>query len=129
MKNQNPKTDPKKKSDQEVPKRDLDLTFNEKENSYELDVKSDVKEYVHPDPYDTAADNGADMNSDYDEANPYVGSEYDKNASLEHDADKLAMHVIEENDLKPSKQDEEFGHTAEDDLDDLDEEGYPKFFK
>lgn len=129
MKSQNQKNTPNNSTNQASNSKDLDLTFNVKENSYELDVKSDVEEYVHPDPYDTTADNGADMNSDYDVANPYVGDEYDKNASLEHDADKLAMHVIEENELKPSKRDEELSHTDEDDLEDLDEEGYPKFLK
>lgn len=129
MKSQNPKNSPINSVNDESNSKDLDLTFNEKENSYELDVKSEVKEYIHPDPYDTAADNGADMNSDYDEANPYVGDEYNKNSSLEHDADKLAMHVIDEKELKLSKMDAELSHTNEDDLEDLDEEGYPKFSK
>lgn len=129
MKNQNQKNKSKNSSKEDYKSKDLDLTFNEKENSYELDVKSEVAEYVHPDPYDTTADNGADMNSDYDEANPYVGDEYDKNASLAHDADKMAMHIIQENELKSSKIDQELSHTDEDDLEDLDEEGYPKFLK
>ena len=42
------------------------LKYNKEENSYELDVVSNLKEYQHLDPYDTAADNGDDMNSDYD---------------------------------------------------------------
>lgn len=56
------------------------LKFIEETNSYELDVSSiDDDDYDHPDPYDTGAKNGADMNSDYDEANAYVGGlEYDK---------------------------------------------------
>lgn len=127
MKNQNPKIDPEKVSNEDFKSNDLNLTFNRKENSYELDVKSEVEAYVHPDPYDTTADNGADMNSDYDEANPYVGGEYDKNASLENDADKLAMHIIDRRELKSNKKDKQLSHTDEDDLENLDEEGYPKF--
>lgn len=105
------------------------LKYNPKEDSFELDVDpEDAKEegYDHPDPYDTAAD---DFDSDYDESNPYVGDEYDKNASLEHDADKLGMHITGEENLKISKKDEEIARTPEDDRDDLDEEGYPKFLK
>ncbi|QEK51871.1 hypothetical protein FYC62_09595 [Pedobacter aquae] len=105
------------------------LKYNPKEDSFELDVDpEEAKElgYDHPDPYDTAAD---DFDSDYDESNPYVGDEYDKNASLEHDADKLGMHITGEENLKISKKDEEIARTPEDDRDDLDEEGYPKFLK
>lgn len=103
-----------------------DLKYNQEENSYELDVEGEDKEYKHPDPYDTAADNGDDMNSDYDEANPYVGDEYDKDASLAHDIDKLGMHETKASSLKMSKKDEALSHTPEDDRNDLDEEGYPK---
>ena len=104
------------------------LKFNEDTNSYELDVTSDEEEeYDHPDPYDTTAKNGSDMNSDYDEANPYVGGlEYDKSASLETDIDNLAMHEISDGDLQISKSDELLSRTPEDLRDDLDEEGYPK---
>lgn len=104
------------------------LKFNEDTNSYELDVTSDEEEeYDHPDPYDTTAKNGSDMNSDYDEANPYVGGlEYDKSASLETDIDNLAMHKISDGDLQISKSDELLSRTPEDLRDDLDEEGYPK---
>jgi hypothetical protein len=104
------------------------LKFNEETNSYELDVSSEEnEEYDHPDPYDTTAKNGSDMNSDYDEANPYVGSlEYDKTASLENDLEKLDMHKISEQDLQISKRDELLSQTPEDFRNDLDEEGYPK---
>ena len=104
------------------------LKFNEDINSYELDVTSDEEEeYDHPDPYDTTAKNGSDMNSDYDEANPYVGGlEYDKTASLETDIEQLAMHKISEEDLQISISDELLSRTPEDFRDDLDEEGYPK---
>ena len=104
------------------------LKFNEDINSYELDVTSDEEEeYDHPDPYDTTAKNGSDMNSDYDEANPYVGGlEYDKTASLETGIEQLAMHKISEEDLQISISDELLSRTPEDFRDDLDEEGYPK---
>lgn len=105
--------------------RDLnDLSFNEQDGSYELDVKSSDPDYDHPDPYDTSAPNGEDDNSTWDEANLTVGNEYDKNVSLETDVDKLAMHIDDGRDpVLPI--DKELAKTPEDDRDDLDEEGYP----
>jgi len=102
------------------------LKYNEKKGSYELDVEStdpEEEEYQHPDPYETGGD---DFSSEYDEANQYVGNEYDKKASLEKDADGLGMHIIREDNLKLNKKDEEIAKTPEDERDDLDEEGYPK---
>src|ERR1700744_3058630 len=65
-----------------------ELTFNEEEGSFEYDVKSDDPDYQHSDPYDTSAKNGEDMNSTYDEANPYdAAAEYIPNESLETDVD------------------------------------------
>ena len=103
-----------------------DLRYNEEEDSFEIDVDSTDQEYIHPDPYDSSAPNGSDFNSDYDEANPLVSDEYDKDASLETDVEKLGMHIdngriVELNDI-----DEDLARTPEDDRDDLDEEGYPK---
>ena len=104
------------------------LSFNADDNSYEYDVKSDDPAYDHPDPYNTAVKNGEDMNSTYDEANPYDAvDEYIPNESLETDVDKLGMHIDNTGsivELDPI--DEILGHTPEDDRDDLDEEGYPK---
>src|SRR5476649_2486693 len=72
------------------------LKFNADDNSYEYDVKSDDPDYDHPDPYKTSAKNGEDMNSTYDEANPYDSSEeYIPNESLETDVDQLGMHIDE----------------------------------
>ncbi len=105
------------------------LKYNEKENSFELDVESEDEDYQHENPYDTAADGGEDMNSDYDQANPYVGNEYDKNLSLENEVEKLAMHLTTDDSLKINELDEELSQTPEDGRDDLDEEGYPKFKK
>jgi len=104
-----------------------DLTFNKEAGSYEYDVKSDDPDYVHPDPYNTTAKNGEDMNSTYDEANPYdTADEYIPNESLETDVDKLAMHIEDGSELETDIVDKILSHTAEDDRDDLDEEGYPK---
>ena len=103
------------------------LKYNADNNSFEYDVQSDDPDYDHPDPYNTAVKNGADMNSTYDEANPYDAvDEYIPNESLEDDVDLLGMHVDngEIVDLDPI--DEVLGRTPEDDRDDLDEEGYPK---
>ncbi|MEJ7780139.1 MAG: hypothetical protein WKF68_11185 [Daejeonella sp.] len=103
-----------------------DLSYDPEKNSYELDVESDDPEYVHLDPYDTAVENGGDADSDFDEANPTAVNEYDKDASLESDLDKLGMHVDNGNIVEVRRIDEELSRTPEDDRDDLDEEGYPK---
>ena len=102
-----------------------DLLYDEEKNSYELDVKSDDPDYIHPDPYDTAVDNGGDADSDFDEANPTAVHEYDKDLGLESNLDELGMHIDSKIvELLPI--DEELSKTPEDDRDDLDEEGYPK---
>jgi hypothetical protein len=104
-----------------------DLTYNAEENSFEYDVKSDDPDYQHPDPYNTTAKNGEDMNSTYDEANPYdAADEYIPNESLETDVDKLAMHIDDGEIVELDVTDRILSHTPEDDRDDLDEEGYPK---
>jgi hypothetical protein len=103
------------------------LTFNEEEGSFEYDVKSDDPDYDHPDPYNTTAKNGEDMNSTYDEANPYdAADEYIPNESLETDVNKLAMHIDNGEVVETDIVDKVLSHTPEDDRDDLDEEGYPK---
>ena len=103
------------------------LRFNADDNSYELDVQGDDPDYDHPDPYNTSQKNGADMNSTYDEANPYdVVDEYIPNESLETDVDQLGMHITDDESLEVDAVDELLARTPEDDRDDLDEEGYPK---
>jgi hypothetical protein len=103
-----------------------DLLYDEEKNSYELDVKSDDPDYIHPDPYDTAVDNGGDADSDFDEANPTAVHEYDKEVGLESNLDELGMHIDEGKIVELLPIDEELSKTPEDDRDDLDEEGYPK---
>jgi hypothetical protein len=104
-----------------------DLAYNAESNSFEYDVKSDDPEYDHPDPYNTAAKNGEDMNSTYDEANPFdTADEYIPNESLETDVDKLGMHIDDGDIVELNAADKALSHTPEDDRDDLDEEGYPK---
>lgn len=103
-----------------------DLAYDEEKNSYELDVKSEDPDYIHPDPYDTAVENGGDADSDFDEANPTAVNEYDKDLSLETDLDELGMHVDNGNIVEVLPIDEELSRTPEDDREDLDEEGYPK---
>ncbi|MGV3685406.1 MAG: hypothetical protein ACO1NS_07265 [Daejeonella sp.] len=102
-----------------------DLAYDEEKNSYELDVQSEDPEYIHPDPYDTAVENGGDADSDFDEANPTAVKEYDKDLSLETDLEELGMHVDNGNIVEVLPIDEELSRTPEDDRDDLDEEGYP----
>ncbi|ADY52845.1 hypothetical protein Pedsa_2296 [Pseudopedobacter saltans DSM 12145] len=108
---------------------DANLNYDEEQNSFELDLapdKSTDKDYQHLDPYETTAPNGDDFNSDYDEANPFIGDEYDKNASLETNVDALGMHISDDEDLTLTEEDIEDAKTPEDYRDDLDEEGYPK---
>jgi hypothetical protein len=103
------------------------LKFNADDNSYEYDVKSDNPDYDHPDPYKTSAKNGEDMNSTYDEANPYdTSDEYIPNESLETDVDQLGMHIDDGEIVELDPTDELLSRTPEDSRDDLDEEGYPK---
>jgi hypothetical protein len=103
------------------------LTYNTDDDSFEYDVKSDDPDYDHPDPYNTSVKNGADMNSSYDEANPYDAvDEYIPNESLETDVDALGMHIDNGQIVGVDPIDEILSHTPEDNRDDLDEEGYPK---
>lgn len=109
------------------------LRYNEKEDSFEYDIDPDTKDYPdeerayqHEDPYDTAARQGEDDNSDWDEANQYVGDEYDPNKSLETDAENLGMHIDNGKITRLNKKDKKLAETPEDERDDLDEEGYPK---
>lgn len=104
-----------------------ELSFDKDKNSFEFDVKGAEKDYDHPLPYDTSAPNGEDSISTYDEANPYVGNEYDEDGQVDEQIDGNAMHVDETGDsvlLDPA--DKLLAQTEEDFRDDLDEEGYPK---
>jgi len=104
-----------------------DLSYNEADDSFELDVESNDAEYDHPDPYETSVKNGGDADSDYDEANPTSVHEYDKHPTLENNVDKLAMHIDKDGAIVHTDPiDEELAKTPEDERDDLDEEGYPK---
>jgi hypothetical protein len=103
-----------------------DLNYNADEDSFEYDVKSDDPDYQHPDPYNTAAKNGEDFNSTFDEANQYdTSEEYISNESLVTDVDKLAMHIDDGQIVELDAADKALAHTPEDDRTDLDEEGYP----
>lgn len=102
------------------------LSFDKKKNSYELDVKGTDKDYDHPLPYETTAANGGDENSDYDEANPYIGDEYaQRKEKAESDLDDLGMHIDDGDIVAVAPEDEYLARTPEDDRTDLDEEGYP----
>jgi len=103
-----------------------DLAFDKDKNSFEIDVKSEDKDYDHPLPYDTTAANGGDDNSDYDEANPFIGDEYArKDEVVENDLDTLGMHIDDGDIVELNPEDEYLAKTPEDDRTDLDEEGYP----
>jgi hypothetical protein len=103
-----------------------DLSFNKEKDSYEFDVKGPDKDYDHPLPYETTAENGGDDNSDYDEANPYIGDEYaNKEEQQESDLDDLGMHIDDGDIVELDAEDEFLARTPEDERTDLDEEGYP----
>src|SRR6201995_458773 len=101
------------------------LSFNEKDDSFEFDVESEDPDYDHPDPYNTSVKNGADSVSSYDEANPYAVDEYIPDESLETDVDDLAMHIDKGQITRVDPMDEIISRTLEDSRPDLDEEGYP----
>ncbi|QJD95206.1 hypothetical protein HH214_04590 [Mucilaginibacter robiniae] len=104
-----------------------DLKYDPDTDSYEIQVESDDPDYDPPALFDTAAPSGSDFDSSYDEANPYdTLGEYDKNRSLETDADQLGMHIDDGKITELDPVDEMLARTPEDDRDDLDEEGYPK---
>jgi hypothetical protein len=105
-----------------------DLSFNKDKQSYELDVKGNDKDYDHPMPYETVSTGAVDDNSTFDEANPYVGDEYGTDEEIAQDKlNELGMHVDSNGEsVLVSPEDEILARTAEDERDDLDEEGYPK---
>ncbi|MHA4894513.1 hypothetical protein ACXZ1K_07150 [Pedobacter sp. PWIIR3] len=107
--------------------KDFDnLSFDKDKNTFEVDVKGPDKDYDHPFPYETPSENGADFNSDYDEANPYVGDEYAKKEDqIEAGLGDLGMHIDNGESIEVEPEDEFLARTPEDDRDDLDEEGYP----
>ncbi len=103
------------------------LHYEDDKDSFDLDVDSDTKDYIHPSGYDTAAEGGEDMDSDWDEANLYVGDEYDdRKESIENELDESDLHIRDKNALKTNLLDKKLSQTPEDEREDLDEEGYPK---
>lgn len=103
-----------------------ELTFNKDKNTFEVDVKGDDPDYDHPFGYETPSANGADFNSDFDEANPYIGDEYAKKEEQQENAlENLAMHIDHGQSVILTDEDELLSRTPEDERDDLDEEGYP----
>lgn len=103
-----------------------DLRYNEEENSFELDPETSDTEYEHPEPYDTAAPEGEDDNSTYDEENPYTPDEYrDKRSALEGELVELDEEVVDDELIELDEADRKLAETPEDDRGDLDEEGYP----
>ena len=127
MENQKPANDKLHASNLGETKDFNELSFDKHKNSFEFDVRGEDKDYDHPLPYDTSAPNGEDSISTYDEANPYVGNEYDEEGQVVEQIDDNAMHIDETGEsvlLDPA--DKLLAQTEEDFRDDLDEEGYPK---
>lgn len=114
--------------DDQGPKDPKDLVYNKEDASYELDVNDNDPDWEHPSDYDTISEGAADDDSTYDSSNPYVGEEYAPLDELqEENLEDNNMHVEGESIVRVSKEDEELSRDAEDERDDLDEEGYPKY--
>ncbi|MGV8877985.1 MAG: hypothetical protein ACOH2A_03035 [Sphingobacteriaceae bacterium] len=120
--NENPNRDKRLSGDPDAEHNEQNLSFNEEDGSFELDVESDDPDYDHPDPYHTSVKNGGDFDSSYDEANPTANDEYEEEEDPELDE---SMHIGRSEVVKISAADELLAKTPEDDQDDLDEEGYP----
>ena len=107
-----------------------DLSYNEEDDSFELDVESTDEDYDHPDPYKTSVKKGSDFDSDFDEANLTVGDEYHRpNDSPEVPnpvVGEVGVYIDSGKIVELDPIDEELAHTPEDDRDDLDDEGYPR---
>lgn len=103
------------------------LAYDTEKESYEYDVEDRNPDYDHPADYPTLSEGAEDDDSTYDEANPFVGDEYEDREELKEDnREEANMHIIEEEDLKVSDFDKRLAEDMEDYRDDLDEEGYPK---
>jgi hypothetical protein len=127
MDNQKPANDKLHNSDLGETKDFDELSYNKDKNSFEYDVKGEDKNYDHPLPYDTSAPNGEDSVSTYDEANPYVGNEYDLDGQVEEVLEDNGMHFDNTGEsVTVDPEDKILSQTEEDFRDDLDEEGYPK---
>lgn len=102
------------------------LSYDKDKNSFEFDVKGKESDYDHPLPYDTSAPNGEDSISTYDESNPYIGAEYNGEMEINEKLNGAGMRIDNSGEsIVLSAEDQILSRTAEDDRDDLDEEGYP----
>lgn len=127
MNNQKPANDKLHASDLGETKDFNELRYDKNKNSFEFDVKGAEKDYDHPLPYDTSAPNGEDSISTYDEANPYIGNEYDDDGQVDEQLDENGMHIDNRGEsVRLNAEDRILAQTEEDFRDDLDEEGYPK---
>lgn len=126
MENQKPANDKLHNSDLGETKDFNELSYDKDKNSFEFDVKGEEKDYDHPLPYDTSAPNGEDSISTYDEANPYVGNEYDEDGQVIEQIEGNGMHIDDGESVLLDPADKLLAQTEEDFRDDLDEEGYPK---
>ena len=126
--NQKPANDKLHPTDLGETKDFNELSFDKDKQSYEFDVKGEDKNYDHPMPYETVSTGAVNDDSTFDEANPFVGDEYALNEEKVKDKlDELGMHVDNKGDsVLVSAEDEILSRTAEDNRDDLDEEGYPR---
>ena len=96
----------------ETPK---DLAFNEEKGSYELDVEDNDQEWDHPADYSTISLGADEDTSNYDTANPFVGSEYSDLEELrEEEFAKANMRIASEKELKTSRLDKKLSNDERD---------------
>ncbi|RZK50407.1 MAG: hypothetical protein EOO99_01840 [Pedobacter sp.] len=126
--NKNPKKDAPNLDESKVQQDyDQNLIFDEEKQSYTYDVDDKDAVYDHPLPYESVSTGAANDDSTFDEANPYVGNEYEANHIPEDPVEmEYGMHVDDGKILNTSKKDRLLSQTEEDNRDDLDAEGYPK---
>ncbi|PRD46864.1 hypothetical protein [Sphingobacterium haloxyli] len=102
-----------------------DLEFNEAEDSFELDPETGDNAYDHPLPYDTAAPQGEDNNSTYDEENPYTQNEYqDKKEPLEGEIDNFDDVLVDDS-VQLDEMDEDLSVQPAQQDPDVEDDGYP----
>jgi hypothetical protein len=117
----------KAKVEEDYPDTEQNLTYNEEEDSYEMDVEDNDPDYDHPANYDTLSEGAVDDDSTYDDSNPFVGDEYaDRDALKADELSDAHMRIESLDHERLSPLDKKLAENEEDFRDDLDQEGYPK---
>ena len=127
MKKHNENKKPPIDQQDQGPEEPQDLSYNEQEDSYEMDVNDADPDWEHPMDYDTISEGAQDDDSTYDEANPFVGEEYATRDELQEDAlQDDQMHIDRGPIVHLSTEDEKLAENQEDQREDLDEKKVTK---